>query len=101
TMLPVLGRRHSSADVVQSFIAARDAGFDNVSLDFMFGLPGQSVSHWVSTLDQAVLLKPDHLSCYLLTVDEKVPMGRDVARGRLVLPLDDDLADMYAVTRAR
>ena len=101
SVLPVLGRRHSSADVVQSFRSAREAGFDNVSLDFMFGLPSQSVSHWVSTLDQAVLLEPDHLSCYLLTVDEKVPMGRDVARGRLVLPPDDDLADMYAITRSR
>ena len=67
----------------------------------MFGLPGQSLAHWEGTLDAAVVLDPDHLSCYLLTLDEKVPMGRDVARGRLVLPVDDDLADMYTATVER
>src|SRR5947209_135680 len=67
----------------------------------MFGLPGQSLEHWQQTLDRAIELGPDHLSCYLLTVDERVPMGRDVARGRLVLPEDDDLAAMYELTRER
>jgi oxygen-independent coproporphyrinogen-3 oxidase len=66
----------------------------------MFGLPGQTLDHWRQTLEHAVQQQPDHLSCYLLTVDEKVPMGRDVARGRLVLPDDDRLAEMYELTRA-
>jgi oxygen-independent coproporphyrinogen-3 oxidase len=66
----------------------------------MFGLPGQSLEHWQTTLEQAVELQPDHLSCYLLTLDEKVPMGRDVARGKLVLPDDDNLAEMYTLTRS-
>jgi oxygen-independent coproporphyrinogen III oxidase len=101
TVLPMLGRRHSSADARHSIVLAREAGIDNVSLDFMFGLPSQTLEHWLSTLEAALELEPAHLSCYLLTVDEKVPMGRDVARGRLTLPPDDDLADMYAVTRSR
>src|SRR5205807_5652109 len=77
---------------------AREAGFA-FNLDFMFGLPGQSLRHWQHTLDQAVELQPDHLSCYLLTLDETVPMGRDVARGQLVLPDDDALGEMYDTTR--
>ena len=98
--LGLLGRRHTSLQARRSAAWARQAGF-GFNLDFMFGLPGQSLGHWRRTLDQAVELEPDHLSCYLLTLDERVPMGRDVARGRLVLPQDDVLADMYAATRER
>jgi oxygen-independent coproporphyrinogen-3 oxidase len=100
-VLPILGRRHSSADARAAIALARAAGYLNISLDFMFGLPEQSLAHWESTLDAAVELEPDHLSCYLLTLDEKVPMGRDVARGRLTLPPDDMLAEMYTATQAR
>jgi oxygen-independent coproporphyrinogen-3 oxidase len=96
--LGMLGRRHSSHDARQAAAWAREAGFD-FNLDFMFGLPGQPLAHWEQTIEQAVMLQPHHLSCYLLTLDEKVPMGRDVARGRLVLPADDDLAEMYTATR--
>jgi oxygen-independent coproporphyrinogen-3 oxidase len=96
--LKLLGRRHSSQEARQAAAWAHAAGFD-FNLDFMFGLPRQSLEHWQRTLEQAVALAPDHLSCYLLTVDEKVPMGRDVARGQLVLPEDDALAEMYATTR--
>ncbi|HEY1291838.1 MAG TPA: radical SAM family heme chaperone HemW [Chloroflexota bacterium] len=98
--LNVLGRRHSSDEARQAAGWARQAGLA-FNLDFMFGLPGQSLEHWEGTLEQAIALQPDHLSCYLLTLDEKVPMGRDVARGKLVLPADDDLAEMYTATRAR
>ena len=98
--LKLLGRRHTSLQARQSAAWARQAGF-RFNLDFMFGLPGQSLGHWRRTLDQALELQPDHLSCYLLTLDERVPMGRDVARGRLVLPVDDVLAEMYAATRER
>jgi oxygen-independent coproporphyrinogen-3 oxidase len=96
--LQLLGRRHTSEEARQAAVWARQAGFF-FNLDFMFGLPGQSLGHWRQTLDQAIELQPDHLSCYLLTLDEKVQMGRDVARGKLVLPADDDLAEMYTTTR--
>jgi len=96
--LKVLGRRHSSEQARQAAQWAREDGFA-FNLDFMFGLPGQSLQHWQHTLEQAVQLAPDHLSCYLLTLDEKVQMGRDVARGKLVLPQDDELAEMYTTTR--
>jgi oxygen-independent coproporphyrinogen-3 oxidase len=100
TFLKLLGRRHTSDEARQAAQWAKQAGF-GFNLDFMFGLPGQTLEHWRATLDQAVALAPDHLSCYLLTLDEKVQMGRDVARGRLVLPADDDLAEMYTAARER
>ncbi|HLZ30465.1 MAG TPA: radical SAM family heme chaperone HemW [Chloroflexota bacterium] len=100
TFLKLLGRRHDSTAARHAADWARQAGF-SFNLDFMFGLPGQSLTHWQTTLDQAVRLAPDHLSCYLLTLDERVPMGRDVAAGRLVLPVDDDLAEMYTATCRR
>src|SRR5437879_1849458 len=100
TFLELLGRRHSSDEARQAAAWARQAGF-SFNLDFMFGLPGQTLAHWQQTLDQAVDLDPHHLSCYLLTLDERVPMGRDVARGRLVLPDDDRLARMYTAARSR
>jgi oxygen-independent coproporphyrinogen-3 oxidase len=100
--LQLLGRRHTSAEARQAATWAHETQFRNgFNLDFMFGLPGQSLALWKSTLESAIALAPDHLSCYLLTVDEKVPMGRDVARGKLVLPEDDDLAEMYTTTRQR
>jgi oxygen-independent coproporphyrinogen III oxidase len=95
--LKILGRRHGADEARQAAAWARQAGL-SFNLDFMFGLPDQSLEHWSDTLDQAVALAPDHLSCYLLTVDERVPMGRDVARGRLVLPEDENLAAMYSTT---
>ncbi len=98
SFLRVLGRRHSAAEARQAAHWAREAGFA-FNLDFMFGLPGQSLDHWQQTLRHAVELEPDHLSCYLLTLDEKVQMGRDVILGRLVLPEDDTLADMYRLTQ--
>ena len=97
-LLPMLGRRHSAAEARQAAAWAHQAGLP-FNLDFMFGLPHQNLAHWQHTLEQAVALDPDHLSCYLLTLDEKVPMGRDVARGVLVLPEDDDLAEMYTAAR--
>jgi oxygen-independent coproporphyrinogen-3 oxidase len=100
SFLELLGRRHSGDEARQAARWAKQAGL-SFNLDFMFGLPGQTLTHWEATLDQAIALDPDHLSCYLLTLDERVPMGRDVARGRLVLPTDDAQADMYAAARQR
>ncbi len=94
-MLVQLSRRHTADEARAAIGAARAAGFDNVNLDFMLGLSGMTVESWLATLDAALALDPEHLSCYILTVDERVPMGRDVARGRLVLPDDDRVAEQY------
>src|SRR5229473_2004273 len=66
-VLQLLGRRHSSAEARQAAAWAREAELKNgFNLDFMFGLPGQSLNQWEATLDKAIELAPDHLSCYLL-----------------------------------
>jgi oxygen-independent coproporphyrinogen-3 oxidase len=99
-MLERLGRRHTADEARQALAWAHAAGFA-VNLDFMYGLPGQSLEHWAQTLDGALTLGPEHLSCYLLTLEPHVPMGRDVAAGRLVLPDDDVVGDQYELTRIR
>jgi putative oxygen-independent coproporphyrinogen III oxidase len=96
--LTALSRRHTAAEAAEAVRAARAAGFGNLNLDFMLGLAGLTEASWRRTLDAALALDPEHLSCYILTVDERVPMGRDVARGRLVLPNDDDIAAQYEAT---
>ncbi|MCC6177845.1 MAG: radical SAM family heme chaperone HemW [Chloroflexi bacterium] len=97
--LAALSRRHTADEARAAVRAARAAGFENLSLDFMLGLAGMSVDCWRETLRAALELQPEHLSCYILTVDERVPMGRAVARGQLVLPSDDDVAEQYLATQ--
>lgn len=99
--LAALSRRHTADEACAAVAAARQAGFDNLNLDFMLGLAGMTVESWLATLDAAVALEPEHLSCYILTVDERVPMGRAVARGWLTLPSDDEVAAQYEATDPR
>ena len=94
-LLRLLGRRHSAAEAARAFAEARQAGAANLSLDLMYGLPGQTPRQWRTTLERALELGPEHLSAYLLTVDERVPLGRQVLRGQLQLPIDDQIAEHY------
>jgi oxygen-independent coproporphyrinogen-3 oxidase len=96
TLLRLLGRRHTAAEAEQALCEARAGGAENLSFDLMYGLPGQTPAHWRATLERALALEPDHLSAYLLTIDDRVPLGRQVGRGQVLLPVDDDLAEMYA-----
>lgn len=93
--LRTLGRLHSAGQAVSAFETARRAGFDNVNLDLMYGLPGQTLAGWRSDLMQALALSPEHLSLYSLTLEEDTPLGREVASGRVSLPESDLAADMY------
>ncbi len=72
----------------------RAAGFTNINLDFMFGLPGQSPATWTATL-RAVALRPEHLSLYSLTVEHGTPLATQVSRGLSAAPDDDLAADLY------
>ena len=94
-----LDRIHSGADARAAFSAARAAGFDNVNLDFIYGLPEQPLERWQRTLDEALTLAPEHLSLYALTVEEGTPLARDVARGRTPAPDGDAQADQYEWTQ--
>ncbi len=96
-MLRKLDRLHNAAEARAAYTLARRAGFANISLDFMYGLPGQTLEHWRETLAQTIALAPDHLSLYALTLEEHTPMAQRVAAGDMSLPDDDSLADMYTL----
>ena len=98
-LLGVLGRRHSAAEARQAFHMARDAGFDNVSVDLMYGLPYQSIDDWSRTLDGIAEMSPPHVSMYCLTLEARTPMDQGVRAGRMPEPDDDLAADMYLLAQ--
>ena len=95
--LRTLGRQHEATDVLAALDYARQAGFDNVSLDFIFGWPGQTLDSWRRDLDSVLSLPhpPAHLSLYSLIVEPGTPFADAAARGILLMPDDDATADMY------
>jgi oxygen-independent coproporphyrinogen-3 oxidase len=90
-----LGRTHSAADIYATFRSLRQAGFDNISVDLIAGLPGQTMAGWSYNLDQALLLRPEHLSLYLLDVHSGTPLADQIKRGARPEPDDDLAAEMY------
>ncbi len=99
--LDFLGRIHNVQDVYTAFAAARTAGFDNINLDFIFGLPHQAVSGWEETIEQALQLGPEHLSLYSLIVEPDTPLNHWVQIGQVDAPDDDLAADLYELAMAR
>jgi len=95
SMLSLLGREHSAEDTFESLRLARDAGFDNVNLDLIFGLPGQSLSDWERTVRVALELAPEHLSVYGLTIEPKTVFAYRERRGELLIPDEETQAAMY------
>lgn len=91
-----LGRIHTAAEALACIAAARRAGFDNLSFDLMYGLPGQTATHWQATLDRALALAPVHLSMYELTVEEGTPLADQVGQGILELPAEEEVLAMMA-----
>ncbi len=98
-LLKVLGRDHDAGQVTRALHLARQAGFQNVSLDLMYAVPNQSLADWRHDVACALALAPEHLSLYCLTVESTTPFARWVAKGRIQLPADDIAADMYAYAR--
>lgn len=93
--LRFLDRIHSPEANAAGVELARQAGFERISLDLIYGLPGQALAEWDATLRRAIELKPGHISTYALTVEPGTPLARRVDRGEVV-PLDDDaVADLY------
>jgi oxygen-independent coproporphyrinogen III oxidase len=94
-LLKALGRIHSPKDITKAVHDARVAGFPSINVDFMFGLPGQTMSHWRETIDRALDLHIEHLSLYSLIIEEGTPFYTWTHEGRIT-PGDEDLcADMY------
>ncbi|BDE06141.1 coproporphyrinogen III oxidase [Vulcanimicrobium alpinum] len=99
--LRVLGRRHTAGDVRRAVAAARAAGVASLSLDLIFGVPGQSVADWERSLDAALALDVDHLSCYGLTVEEGTPYAAWFARDPSAFADDTREAELYALAIER
>jgi oxygen-independent coproporphyrinogen-3 oxidase len=96
--LRVLGRQHEASDVIAAVGAARAAGFENISLDLIFGWPGQTAEQWRRDLDTILSFPsgpPEHCSLYSLIVEPGTPMADAVTRGVLTVIDDDDAADLY------
>lgn len=99
--LQVLGRGHKAIEAGSAYQAARDAGFDNISLDFIFGWPGQTAEDWEVDLATILEWQPEHVSLYSLIVEPGTPMASAVQRGILTVIDDDTVADFYEQAAAR
>jgi oxygen-independent coproporphyrinogen-3 oxidase len=95
TELKRLGRHHTANDVRETIKLLRDADFDNVSFDLIAGLPRQTLEDWERNLDEALKLKPEHLSLYLLEIHEGTPLAEQIRSNRQPAPDEDSAAEMY------
>jgi len=99
--LQLLGRRHSAGDALAAFGLARQAGFSNINIDLIYGLPGQQVGDWSRTLTRAAGLAPEHFSLYSLSLEDDTPLAQRISLG-LLPPLDEDsAAKMYTLAEER
>lgn len=100
-LLVSLGRIHNRVTFEQSYHMARQAGFDNISVDMMFGLPGQTVNSVERDIDYIMELSPEHISAYSLMIDPGTPLEQMLSHGTLTLPEEDDERQMYYTYRRR
>lgn len=93
-----LGRSHTAEQGLNAFRAGREAGFDNVGVDLIYGIPGQSVGTWLETVRRVVDMRPEHISAYCLTIEESTPFHPiySTAEGKAMLPGEDLEIEMYA-----
>lgn len=96
-----LNRGHTVADAIRTYDDARRVGFDNLNLDFIYGLPLQSRGDWSSTIESALALAPEHLSLYALKVEEGTGLEHQIERGKYPMPDEDLAADMYVEAEER
>lgn len=99
--LALFARRHNNDAVALSVTAAHRAGFDNLNLDLIYGVPHQTIESWTASLEAAIALKPQHLSLYALGLEEGTPLKKWVDRGQVAAPDDDLAADMYELASER
>lgn len=97
-VLAFLERRHSRQEALDAIISAKQAGFDNIGLDLIHSIPGQSMVSWLDTLSIALSFKPAHFSCYQLTVESETPLGKRLAGGALVMPDNDEQYQFFMTT---
>ena len=93
--LKSLGRIHSVQDSLNCYEDTRKAGFNNIGIDLIFGIPDQSIAEWEAGLEKAVSLKPEHISAYNLTIEDGTPFYKLLKDGRLLLPSEEDQVRMF------
>lgn len=96
-LLKIVGRRHTADDALRAFEVLRNAGFDNISVDAIMGLPGQSLASWADTLKGLITLNPQHLSSYILEYEKGSRLYAALMAGKLQATNEDLVADMYAM----
>ncbi len=96
--LNFLGRIHSRSDADFAGQWARDAGFENIGFDLIYGLPGQTKKAWIADLKQALRFEPEHLSCYMLICEPGTPMDASRQKGRFRPLNDDKIRDLFTAT---
>lgn len=99
--LHLLGRIHDSDTALRSIQLVRSAGFDNLNVDLIFGIPGQSMTTWRQTLERVLRVAPEHIALYALTLEEETPLTKQVKAGALPKPDPDLVADMYEFSEER
>lgn len=97
--LKFLGRIHTPDDATQAIQSARNAGFDNIGLDLIFGIPGQDITFWQNDLKTALAWSPEHLSCYILTFEEGTPLGQQKKAKAFKVLSEQRVADLFRVTQ--
>ena len=97
-ILKFLGRRHTRDDAIRSFEILRRAGFENISIDLIYAIPGQSLLSWFKDLNTAVNLRPEHISCYELTIEKKTIFWKKWKKGGLSLPKEEEKANFFIKT---
>jgi oxygen-independent coproporphyrinogen-3 oxidase len=93
--LSLLGRMHDAAEAIAAVTTARKSGFGNISLDLIYGIPGQDLVSWKRTLEKIVSLHSEHISAYELTPEKNTVLYEQLEKGRLHLPDEDEVAEMY------
>jgi len=96
-VLRALGRTHSAEQISKAVHAARAAVIANISLDLIYGTPGETTEEWTTTLERALVEAPNHISAYALTIEAATPFGKAVAKGAMQEPDQDDLAAKYEI----
>ena len=96
--LRYLGRIHDRVAALGVVEKTRRAGFDNLGLDLIYGLPEQTAADWISDLEQALVYHPEHLSCYILTFEPGTPMTRHLNKGRFPAPDEDAVGQLFETT---
>jgi oxygen-independent coproporphyrinogen-3 oxidase len=98
-LLTVLGRIHDRGDGLKAYESSRKAGFDNVGIDLIHSIPGESLPDWAKDLEEAVSLRPEHISAYNLTIEEGTPFYCQQEKGALILPSEEEQVEMFLMAR--